>query len=331
MNEHLGDLPLQEFLEQFHWQHLAVLSRDFMQVELRTFAKSLGHEPRLSDLSIASISAAQDYQLARGRSHATASKVRQALLALWHKAWRLDERGELQLNIRRPPVPGSLPGLTKIKRKPEAWTIGEFERILSAALALEGSVGPHEKSIWFSALLWLDYNSGLRISAAMATRWEWLHLERGLLRVPPEHQKDDEGTDITLLAETIAALGRLALVAGKKGEVFAHWPYDRTCVQWPALNLELKKCLVSARLIESTKSDTRRLLWHMIRRTFATALYEECRDIEAVRDMLGHSDVAVTWTYIDKTLISRKSQADLLPVPKPSPLRIYRPPTSGAG
>ncbi len=162
------------------------------------------------------------------------------------------------------------------------------------------------------------------IDEAMQLPWRCVDLEAGRLTIEAETTKDKEGRTVTLVSETSQALRGIMPAAIEPGEeVFAAWPYDRTQAPWRALNNRLKAVIVAAGLASSKADVGRRHLWHKLRRTFATAIYRESRDIELVRDMLGHSDQKTTWLYIDKSQIDRKTQADLLPTPNRGP-RLFR-------
>lgn len=317
-------MTVRDFLVSYHSAHLAKPTLADYLIQVGHFEHFLAQrdpaspKPALADLTVANIRGAMDWQLQRGRAKPTADKLRRGLLAIRNKAIELDF-GDLV-----PFPPKKLRPLRLPKREPIAWTIEEFERMLLAASDLSGEIGPWPRAKVAEALLWLTYNSGLRISAVMATKWTWLEFSQRRLVVDPEVQKDDEGATVILLPETIAALRAIQPPTPKRTPgVFDCWPYDRGVQQWPALNGMLKKILVAAGLAANVNEISRRELWHKIRRTFATAIYLKCRDIEVVREMLGHSDPAVTWRYIDKSQLTRKTQADLLPTPNPTRLRIY--------
>ena len=261
------------------------------------------------------IRAAVNARLDAKKASDTADKVRRVMLAIWNKAVELDGG-----NCISPP--GKLKRECKSKEyETVAWTVDEFGRLLWGAEQLDGRVGPWPLSTWLPAVLWVVYNSGLRISSTMAIRRTWINVTSRRLVVDPDCQKDDEGGSVVLLPETIERLSPL-LANGKDGP-FDDWPYDRKVTQWPALNLRLKKAIVAGGLAESIDQITRRDLWHKIRRTFATQIYRATGDIEDVKRRLGHSSADITRDhYIDFSQIERASEADLLPRPHASRLRI---------
>ncbi len=334
-------LTLNQFFTRFYLNKPSIVSgskatASFYKCELANFERYFlfwlsqagepAREPTLHDLSKFHIEGAMAYQLReRGVTRPTANKVRRAMRAIWEYAAEPD----FNLGIAPPP---KIDKYREPKREPTCWSIDEFGQILFAASELDGMVGSIPRSTWFTALLWLVYNSGLRISAAMATQWDWIDMAERRLVVEPEFrdddgnmqrvQKDDEGQMVQLLPETVEAL-RPLLRAGRPPGVFDDWPYDRGCEQWVALNRVLRTCLIDAGLRPDAESVSKRDYFHKIRRVFATYITIES-GIETARQMLGHSTVQVTWRYIDKSKLPQKSQADLLPCPRPQALRIVR-------
>lgn len=304
--------PLTEFFRDHHRAFLEPTTAADYEVQLRHFAKFLGREPTVGDLSLASVEGLVGWQLGRGRAKDTADKSRRSLLALWHRAAKLGHCAAPPEVKRhgRPTV-----------RVPTAWTLEQFGRLLWAAGQLDGRVGPHRQSEWFSALLWMVYNSGWRIAATLAVERTWCDLAAGVVRIEPEVQKDDEGQIVTLLPETIAALRPLlAPRAAPPSHIFGDWPYADKNRR--VLTKLLRRCLLRAELFESPDEITRRDLWHKLRRTFATQMYIATGDVELVRRMLGHSSIEVTYRYIDFSQVGHRSQADLLPRPQATRLRV---------
>lgn len=316
------DQTIREFFRRTHRGHLEPTTAGDYETQINHFEKyfaasmeaagEIPRPPRLADLTPRHVYAAMDWQLARKRSKPTADKLRRAILAIWNKAAELAD-GDLAF-------PGRVRGLKKPAYEPTAWSIEEFGRLLWGASQLQGYVGPFRLAAWFPALLRTVYNSGLRISAAMAIRRSWINIVSRRLIVDPSVQKDDEGRTIGLLPETIEALTPL-LTTDRDGP-FDDWPFDRGVIQWPALTLQLKRAILAAGLAEDEKHITRRDLWHKIRRTFATQIYLATGSIEEVKRRLGHSSIEVSYRYVDFAQCGAKSEADLLPPPIARPLRL---------
>ena len=291
------EIQIRHFRRYWH-QHLASLG------EVPT-------EPTLGDLSIAHIYGAMNAQLTAGCSKGTADKIRRAMSSMWYHAADLGLVDQPKGRIKR--MRGHL-------HEPDAWSTAEFGAILDASKQLQGKVGDMQLADWFPAILLLVYNSGLRISSAMAAEWDWIDTGGLRIQVPPKFQKDDEGKIITLLPEAAEAIDRLR--GSHKSQVFGAWKFDRyQGSSWRALTLRLKRCIVAAGLAENLDAVSKRSLWHKVRRTFATLAYAASNDIEHVRDMLGHSCISVTYRYIDRTRLGRRTQADLIPAPSMLPRR----------
>ena len=318
-------LSLRSFFFSHHVAHLERTTRRDYEIQLRHFerywyqaldAAGLAmREPTLGDLTPAHVQGAVDARLQAGRSRATADKVRRFLLAIWNDAHLLDESGEIKAPGKKCKRRGKFP-----EHAPEAWTVEEYGRILWAAGRLEGRVGPFLLSAWFPALLWIVYNSGLRISAAMAIRRSWINVASRRLVVPADVQKDDEARSVALLDETIDALAPL-LINGKGGP-FDDWPFDRNTDNWRALDRRLKKVIVDAGLVDSIEHVSKRDLWHKIRRTFATQIVIATGSYEEAQRRLGHSSPKVTERYIDKSQLETAGERELLPRPSAHRLRV---------
>ncbi len=290
-----------------------LLNKVFRARLLETEPDAKVRDMRPSDFATDLIERTMAFQLNQGRSRSTCNRVRRVANSIWNWAQEkgYSEASQKKVSKYREPI-----------REPVAWSIEEFERILFAAGELTGTVGPFSESEWFAALLWTVYNSGVRITAVMAIQWDWIDLGERRLVIEPEVQKDSEGQVVKLIPETVELLRKLQ-GNGKPG-VFDDWPFDRGGDTWPALTKVLKRLLIDAGLRADMRSVSRRDLWHKIRRTFATACYEKTGDIELVREWLGHSSSEITWRYIDKSKLNRKSQADVLPIPNPKQLRLFR-------
>lgn len=315
-------MPVLDFFRSQHAPRCKPSSIEDYELQISHFAKYLDASgcspsrpcstPLLTDLTTPNIAACTNWQLSRGRSRGTADKLRRCLTAVANTA----------AQFKLIPRPDKVDKLQSRRHEPTAWSVTEFGQILTAAAKLTGRVGPFDMSTWFAALLRVAYNSGARVTTLMSLRWDWLDIPSATLVIPPIVQKDDEGATVKLLPSTLDAL---QLLRSEEERIFGHWPYDTCGRQFRALNRVLRKCIVLAGLRGSMAQVTSRDLWHKLRRTFATAIYAESRDIEMVREMLGHSSIQITLRYIDKSKIGRKLQADFLPEPggRPKQMRLW--------
>lgn len=338
---------LSEFYMRVKQPGLKPRSRIDYEIQLRHFQEYLDHHlasrgrpprpARLDDLSAEHLTGAVNRQLARGRERGTADKLRRVLLALWRQA--------AEFGLIAPPP--AMPRLHARRYDPTSWSLEELQKIVEGAGRLPGPsrldrrVGPFDLGEWFPLPVLMVANSGLRLDAMMQIRWEWIDEASGVMIVPPQVQKDDEGLTVTLWP---SVRERLETLRRRSNDpcVFGDFPHDRRVPQWPALTLRLRWAIVLSGLLgpwrgaarsvlaERARRLGRRDLWHKLRRTFATQMYASSGDIEFVSDLLGHSSIDVTRRYIDKSKIGRRLQAETIPDPAPPTLRIFDP-ASDAG
>jgi integrase len=287
-----------------------------LQAFLNERLKSEQQQPRpvrLSDMSDNLLAEALSWQLSRGRSAATANKLRRSLVAVWRHA--VEEKGFPGRPLRVKPV-------KEPKRKPQAWTIEDVNKIVEAATRVRGKVGTVPAHRWFPAVLLTIFNTGLRISAFMLCPTRGLNLERGSLLVPAEVQKHDADEIYDLLPITVEALA--AIDPHRNRLLGDDWPHDRQQNHWRALTRAYRKILVSAGLFDSCDDVTSRDLFHKLRRTFASYVAKST-GTSGAQDALGHSTPAVTQRYLDREIVGGPRLRDILPTPEIKlPLRVRR-------
>jgi integrase len=284
-------------------------------------------EPTIADLNRESIASAMAWLSAQNRSPYTVNKLRRVLRALERHACEVFE----------------LPQQKRVKpykcpfRKPSAWTEEQMGQMLWTAGQLIGNVGQVPVSAFMRALILSQYNTGSRISALMAVRWESIDLTSGLLVLQAETTKDREEQRISLKPETVAALA--AIRVGTTGGPFDHWPYDRSPTgkrrPWKSLTNLLKKIIYVA--LVDTEADVNRVTvkqvkqvigprdcTHKIRRTFATEIAAR-QGIKTAQELLGHASEVTTAAYVDVSRLPRHSARDILPtlVERPPTMRIF--------
>lgn len=281
----------------------------------RYFGERVAERPvTLADLSAELIESAMAWQLARGRSRPTANRLRRSLLAIWNHAHR---RGKA-------PAVEPIEKLAEPKQAPEAWSTDELERLLEATTQLPGKIGGTTAALFWESLIRTVWNTGGRISAVMTTPTRSLNLATGLVTIPWQLQKDREDLLFELLPGTITALQRLDPAGRGLQTIFADWPYDRGVAQWPALNLALRKLIVSAGLRDSVDQVTRKDLWHKVRRSFATYLTAK-HGIAVAQSKLGHSSIEVTNRYLDRSKLGELRISEMLIDLQPQRLRVFDP------
>jgi integrase/recombinase XerD len=155
------------------------------------------------------------------------------------------------------------------------------------------------------ALLLLLYNTGARVSEALAVRPSDLRLER------PRHVrllgKGKKERICPLWPETAAALRRIAHAGGSGEPVFQSrlgTPLTRDGVAYL-----LQKYVRLA--VKSTPSPRfRRVTPHMLRHSCAVALLQAGVDITVIRDYLGHASVSTTSRYVTTNLEMKRQVLD---------------------
>jgi integrase len=141
------------------------------EMTLSSWSRTLGREPELTDLNEMEVAKFIGVRKA-ARAAATAAKDRAQVRALWEFA------------ARRKMVE-TFPMLPRVKipqRVPEAWLSHEVSAILAACDTEPGQSEGVPHSQLFRALVMLLYETGERISAAMALEWRDVSGNRVLFR-----------------------------------------------------------------------------------------------------------------------------------------------------
>jgi site-specific recombinase XerD len=177
------------------------------------------------------------------------------------------------------------------KQPPGALSQDEIRQLLNAP-------DPEDRNFLLArAILVVMYSCGLRVSEAANLHIEHVNLERQHLRVPGKGSKQriiplqDSVKSILLdyilhrektMPETMGAGHALFMKQGKEGPV----PMNVRRIQY---------------LVEKNGRDAGLLAHahpHLLRHSLATHLIEQGANVEAVRQTLGHEDLATTSIYI---------------------------------
>ncbi len=180
---------------------------------------------------------------------------------------------------------------------PETLTVGEVERLLTAA----GGEGDELPGLRDRALLELLYAAGLRISEAIGLDREDLSTDGAFVRVIGKGDKERlvPVGDVAIdwlgrwLAGPRASLLALGHVApGRGGPLFVGDRGGRLARQqaWAAV----KRASARAGLVE-------RVSPHTLRHSFATHLLEGGADLRIVQELLGHASISTTQLYTHLT------------------------------
>jgi len=126
----------------------------------------------------------------------------------------------------------------------------------------------------------LSMNTGLRLGETLKLRWKNVHLDRCWLTVEGREAKSRQTRHVPLNAEAVSVLSQWREQSGSQGRVF---------------NVSLSFKTAWWRLLEY--ADIQNFRWHDLRHHFASRLVQEGVPLNTVRDLLGHSSVAMSLRY----------------------------------
>jgi integrase/recombinase XerD len=170
----------------------------------------------------------------------------------------------------------------------------EPEDVRAVIAAVDESAPAHGRD---RALLLLLYNTGARVSEALALRPRDLQLERP--RQVRLYGKGGKERICPLWAETTAALRLVAINARSDDPIF------RSARGGP-LTRDGAAYIIAKHVGRAAKSRPalhgRRVTPHVLRHSCAVALLQAGVDVSVIRDYLGHASVATTSRYITTNL-----------------------------
>jgi integrase len=137
-----------------------------------------------------------------------------------------------------------------------------------------GGYGDH-----LTPLVLLAMNTGLRRGELLALQWADINLDARMLTVRRENAKSGKQRHVPLNGEAADVLHRWALQSGSRSRVF---DVASTKSSWTTL-------------LASAKIETFR--FHDLRHHFASRLVMAGVDLNTVRELLGHADLAMTLRY----------------------------------
>lgn len=255
------------------------------------FGRWLGHDARSEDLTDDNLLAFVRSIRAKGRSPATANKVRSQLVALWRFLARK----------RIVEIWPDVPTLKEFRRVPVGWTDEQIDRLFAACANVEGYVDCIPAFRWWTALHFVLWDSGIRIGAALKLAWEHFDLSAPAVIVPAEIQKQAADQRFDLFADTVFWLR--SIIEPERRIVFP-WPMCRDSL-WN----HYKRLLKAAEL-----PTDRRSKFHRMRRSHASHLTAAGGDATA---SLGHSGPAMTRRhYLDPAITGGQNAAAMLRRPR---------------
>jgi len=261
------------------------------QVSLRFFARFLGYQPTLADLTEEQLQAFIASLLMR-KSPVTAWTERKGLLALANYAHR---RGLIRCS----------PEVEQVKigrRVPTAYSVVEMGRLMAGAQTMPGDVGVGVRRIpaahYWPALFICAYDTGARAGALLALEWADFDPSTPSLLFRAEHAKTRVDQLLRISGEAAAALETIR--EPPRPRIFGGIYAKR------AFYSRLRRVFVAAGL-----PSGRRDLLQRIRRTTATLMHRYGADATA---QLGHSSDSMTRDhYLDPT--AELQAVDVLPRP----------------
>ncbi|MBA3481721.1 MAG: site-specific integrase [Pirellulales bacterium] len=274
----------------------------------------------LADLTDDNLAAAMAWLLECNRAATTANKLYRTIVAIWNHAIERDLIAK----------PTKIKKLREHKRKPIAWSVDEYRRLVETGARCSGSIGKIAEKLWWPAFLRVAFNTAGRKNVLLQTPTGNFEAIRGEILLPAKHQKHRTDHLIELHPETTEAL--IALQSRDRGldRLFGDAPTSEL-----HFNNRLRQLIVDAGLRKDRKSVTRDDLTHKIRRTALTQI-AAVHGLEAAQKFAGHSHASVTLRYIDDRFMPDKSARLIVPQlrlisddppadPDDPPMRIYRP------
>lgn len=178
------------------------------------------------------------------------------------------------------------------RRLPEVLTVEEIDRIIDS-IDLSTAHGVRN-----AAMLELLYSCGLRVSECCELRFQDLSLEHKYLRVMGKGSKE------RLIPMSDTAVARIMDYIPIRQEI-QEKPGCRDFLFLSRLGRPLSRQMVFMVIKELTKEVGIRksISPHTLRHSFATHLLEGGASLSAIRDMLGHADIATTeiYTHVELT------------------------------
>jgi integrase len=126
----------------------------------------------------------------------------------------------------------------------------------------------------------LSMNTGLRLGEMLKLRWKNVQLDRRWLTVEGHEAKSRQTRHVPLNAEAVTVLTQWREQSGSQGRVF---------------NVSLSFKTAWWHLLE--RADIQNFRWHDLRHHFASRLVQAGVPLNTVRDLLGHSSVAMSLRY----------------------------------
>lgn len=162
------------------------------------------------------------------------------------------------------------------KKKARFWTSEEVGRIVAAC-----------EQRWHKDIVLLLAHTGIRASAALAMRWDWIDWGEATIRVPAEHNKGGHEYEIYMSDLIHDVLFRLH-AASKHDHAFVN-PKTGRPYSYHAAYESIVRAIAKARVPKGTPHD--------LRHTFGRWLHLAGVPQSLISSQLGHASIATTEIY----------------------------------
>lgn len=172
------------------------------------------------------------------------------------------------------------------RRLPEVLTVEEIDRLIDS---IDTST---TNGVRNATMLELLYSCGLRVSECCGLRFQDIHIEQRYLRVMGKGSKE------RLIPMSDTAVARIEDYIPIRQEN-TEKPGYRDYLFLSRLGRPLSRQMVFMVIRDQARAAgiERRISPHTLRHSFATHLLEGGASLAAIRDMLGHADIATTEIY----------------------------------
>lgn len=253
---------------------------------LRRWEQFLGRPPELTDFDPLVVQRFLNHRKTEV-SAATAKKDRTHLVAIWSHA------AKRRLVDQFP----TLPAIRAPQRIPRAYRVEDVSALLTAANALDGSVGAIPAALWWHCIIRLAWESAERIGAILQLRWDDVDLDARAVVFRGETRKSSTRDIRRRISEDLA--GQLRRIEGRPNDLVFFWPTQYTSIWW-----RLRRLCDAAGVVPRG--------FHGLRK--ASASYVAAAGGNAT-ELLDHSNPKLAKDhYLDESIVQpRQSAIDLLP------------------
>lgn len=245
---------------------------------INSFARTIGHEPELVDLTDDNIERHMWKIVQRGGSPASANKDHGQLTALWRFASN-NRIIDTWPNVRT---------LQEVERVPMGWLPDECNQLLQSAACEGGFIATVPARIWWESLIRILLDTGERIGAVRSLKHE--HFQGRWILIPAELRKSGKRDKLYEIQPGTVEI--VQTLIEKNSENDSLFPWDR-CETY--IYNRYKAILKRAKL-----PTDRRSKFHRIRRTVASAVAGAGGDASAALD---HASPRTTKKYLDPRIV----------------------------